>query len=53
LKEMFASSWALDRGKGQIDEHINKAKEIFEEIPMINQEAKLSFAHMMRKMENK
>lgn len=53
LKEMFASSWALDRGKEQIDDHLNKAKEIFEAIPMINQEAKLSFAHMMRKMENK
>ena len=53
LKKLFQDTGAIDRGKQQITEHLDKAKVIFEEIPLTNDEAKLSFAHMMRKLENK
>lgn len=53
LKKVFQESWAIDRGKKQITGHLEKAKLLFEEIPMTNEEAKLSFAHMIRKLENK
>lgn len=53
LKEMFASSWALERGKQQIGKHINEAKAVFETIPMSNEAARQSFVHMIKKMENK
>lgn len=51
LKKVFQESWAIDRGKQQITEHLDKAKIMFESIPMTNDEAKQSFAHMIRKME--
>ena len=53
LKHVFQESWAIDRGKKQITKHLDQAKIMFEDIPMTNQEAKQSFAHMIRKLENK
>lgn len=53
LKKLFQDTGAIDRWKQQITEHLDKAKFIFEQIPLTNDEAKLSFAHMMRKLENK
>jgi len=53
LKKVFQESWAIDRGKQQITKHLDEAKVMFEKIPMTNDEAKLSFMHMIRKLENK
>jgi hypothetical protein len=51
LKKMFEVSGALERGRKQVNDYLQKAKAIFDTIPMVNQEAKLSFAHMIKKLE--
>ena len=51
LKKMFEVSGALERGRKQVNDYLQKAKAIFDTIPMVNQEAKMSFAHMIKKLE--
>jgi len=53
LQTLFQDIWAIDRGKQQIDEHLAKAKAVFEQIPFVDEQVKKSLSHMIRKLENK
>jgi geranylgeranyl pyrophosphate synthase len=52
LKELFESSGALYAGKELIHSLTQKARELFEEIPLVNMEAKDGFEQLINKMEH-
>ena len=51
LKEMFEASGAIARGKKMIAEYLDKAKNIFEEINLVNIDVEHGFDSLLKKLE--